>query len=54
VANVIILSHNREKYQFILKSNDKQNMKLKLLEDDLKKAKEQLAADTSNLKKKQF
>lgn len=43
VANVIILSHNREKYQFILKQNDKQSTKLKLLEDELKKSKELLA-----------
>jgi histone deacetylase 6 len=40
VANVIILSNNREKYKFILKQNDKQGTKLKLLEDELKKAKE--------------
>lgn len=54
VTNVIILSHNREKYQFILKQNENQGQKLKLLEDELKKSKEQLADDTNKLKKKQF
>ena len=52
MTNVIILSHNREKYQFILKQNENQSQKLKLLEDELKKSKEQLAIDTDKLKKK--
>lgn len=54
VANVIILSHNREKYQFITKQNEKQEKFLSNLDLSLKDNKEKLATETKRLKKKQF
>lgn len=54
VANVIILSHNREKYQFIMKQNEKQQKALSNLDTLLKDNKEKLASETKKLKKKLF
>lgn len=54
VANVIILSHNREKYQFICKQNEKQKKFLSNLDLSLKDNKEKLITETKKLKKKQF
>lgn len=53
MANVIILSHNREKFQFITKQNELQNEQLKKLEKELKTTKENLANDTKDLKELQ-
>ena len=53
VSNVIILSHTREKFQFITKQNEKQNEELKKLEKELKATKGNLAEDTKALKELQ-
>ena len=54
VANVIILSHNREKYQFIKKLNEKKEKEKKLVDKELQDAKTKLAIDSTELKKLQM